>query len=186
VPIQQPTLAPRLVPEVDWDHLRRVAVASCRHVPLWVSREDLVQEASLAGWRAAGRWQPDGGAGFTPFITRRALGAVRDVLREHSPSTRAGLARPINIPLGDAPELVTTDRDTVLDMDLQATLDRALRRLTPKQRHVIVERFLHNRGNDDIGRDLGISGSAVSLLATGGLKRLQEDGALRDWVGLAA
>ena len=105
---------------------------------------------------------------------------------EHSPSTRAGLARPVGVPLAAVPEPATSDRDTVLDIDLQETLERALRRLTPKQRHVIVERFLHNRMNDDIGRDLGISGSAVSLLATGGLKRLQQDVALRDWVGLAA
>jgi hypothetical protein len=33
---------------------------------------------------------------------------------------------------------VTSDRDTVLDIDLQETLERALRRLTPKQRHVIA------------------------------------------------
>ena len=184
--ILQTTGGPRSDPEVDWDNLRRAAVASCRHVPPWVSRDDLVQEAYLAGWRAAGRWRPDGGSSFAPFVTQRAVGAVRDVLREHGPSTRAGLARPVGVPLATVPEPTTSDRDTVLDIDLQETLQRALRRLTPKQRHVIVERFLHHRMNDDIGRDMGISGSAVSLLATGGLKRLQQDVALRDWVGLAA
>jgi DNA-directed RNA polymerase specialized sigma subunit len=49
-----------------------------------------------------------------------------------------------------------------------------------------VERFLHNQMIDDVGRDLGISGSAVSRLATGALERLQRDDALRDWVGFAA
>lgn len=173
-------------PEVDWDLLRQLAVKSCRHVPRWVSRDDIVQEASLAAWRAAGRWRPDGGASFAPFVTQRAIGAVRDVLREHGPATRAGLVRPFDVALGEAGEPAFTDRDTVLDIDLQETLERALARLTPRQRHVIVERFLHNRMNDDIGQDLGISGSAVSLLGSAGLKRLQQDLALRDWVGLAA
>jgi RNA polymerase sigma factor (sigma-70 family) len=107
-------------------------------------------------------------------------------MRDHSPSTRSGLARCFGISVADVPELAITDRDTVLDMDLRETVERALGSLDPRQRFVVVERFLHNRTNDDIGRELGISGSAVSLLATAGLKRLQCNVALRDWVGLAA
>lgn len=181
---QLPAPAPAL--DVDWDYLRRVAVSKCGHIPLWVSRDDLVQEASLAGWRAASRWRPDGGASFMPYVIQRAVGAVRDELRGHSRSTRSGLVRPVGVSLADAPEPATTDRDTVLDIDLHETVERALGCLTPRQRHVIVERFLHNRTNEDIGQDLEISGSAVSLLATGGLKRLHRNVALRDWVGLAA
>jgi RNA polymerase sigma factor (sigma-70 family) len=185
---QQPAPAPVPVPvpDLDWDYLQRVAVASCRHIPSWVSRDDIVQEASLAGWRAAGRWRPDGGSSFMPFVIQRAVGAVRDELRGHSRSTRSGLVRPLGVSLADAPEPATTDRDTVLDIDLHETVERALGCLTPRQRLVIVERFLRNRTNEDIGQDMGISGSAVSLLATGGLKRLHRNVALRDWVGLAA
>lgn len=183
---QEPAGGPGPDPAIDWDSVRRAAVASCRHIPSWVSRDDLVQEACLAAWRTAGRWRPDGGLSFTPYVTQRAVGAVRDVLRDHGPSTRSGLARLVIVPLGEASEPATSDRDTVLDIDLQETLERAFRRLTPRQRHVVVERFLHNRINDDVGRDLGITGSAVSLLATGALKRLRQDRALRDWVGLAA
>ncbi|MDQ1518331.1 MAG: sigma factor [Actinomycetota bacterium] len=186
VKIQNPAVPPGSVPEVDWDHLRRAAVASCRHIPQWVSRDDLVQEASLAGWRAASRWRPDGGSGFTPFVTQRAVGAVRDVLREHSSSTRSGHVRPVDVPFSQGHEPATNDRDTVLDIDLHETLERALGRLSPRQRHVIVERFLQGRVSDDIGRDLGITGSAVSLLVAAALKRLSADGTLRDWVGLAA
>jgi RNA polymerase sigma factor (sigma-70 family) len=182
----KPAVAPTRVPDVDWDYLRRMAVNSCQHIPLWVSRDDVVQEASLAGWRAANRWRPDGGSSFMPYVIQRALGAVRDVLREHSPSTRAGLDRPVQVSLAEASEPVTTDRDTVLDVDLHETLERALGHLSAKQRHVIVERFLHNRMIDDVGRDLGISGPAVSRLATGALERLQRDDTLRDWVGFAA
>jgi RNA polymerase sigma-70 factor (ECF subfamily) len=182
----KPAVAPTPVPDIDWDYLRRMAVHSCQHIPPWVSRDDVVQEASLAGWRAANRWQPDGGSSFMPYVIQRALGAVRDVLREHGPSTRAGLDRPVHVPLAEASEPVTTDRDTVLDIDLHETLQRALGHLSAKQRHVIVERFLHNRMIDDVGRDLGISGPAVSRLATGALQRLQRDDALRDWVGFAA
>ena len=184
--VQNSVVATAPVPDIDWDHLRRAALATCRHIPQWVSRDDLVQEASLAGWRAASRWRADGGSSFTPFVTQRAVGAVRDVLREHGPSTRSGRVRPTPIPLAEGSEPAIIDRDTVLDIDLQETLERALSRLTPRQRHVIVERFLHTRINDDVGRDLGISGSAVSLLATEALKQLQRDAALRDWVGLAA
>jgi RNA polymerase sigma factor (sigma-70 family) len=94
--------------------------------------------------------------------------------------------RPVQVSLAEASEPVTTDRDTVLDVDLHETLERALGHLSAKQRHVIVERFLHNRMIDDVGRDLGISGPAVSRLATGALERLQWDDTLRDWVGFAA
>ena len=184
--MKSPQPAPAPVPDFDWAYLQRVAVASCRHVPQWVSRDDLVQEASLAGWRAAGRWRPDGGSSFMPYVIQRAIGAVRDELREHSPSTRSGLVRPVGVSLADAHELATTDRDTVLDIDLHETVERALGHLTPRQRHVVVDRFLRNRTNEDISQDLGISGSAVSLLATAGLKRLHNNVALRDWVGLAA
>src|SRR5687768_1148073 len=119
VTIQQPPGGPGPDPAVDWDDLRRAAVASCRHVPPWVSRDDLVQEAYLAGWRAASRWRPDGGSSFTPYVIQRAVGAVRDVLREHRGWTRSGLARPFPIPLAEAAEPAITDRDTVLDIDLQ-------------------------------------------------------------------
>src|SRR5687767_14251048 len=81
VTIQQPPDGPGPDPEpdVNWDNLRRAALASCRHIPPWVSRDDLVQEAYLAGWRAASRWRPDGGSSLTPYVIQRAVGAVRDV-----------------------------------------------------------------------------------------------------------
>lgn len=186
---QTPAVDTAAVPDVDWDYLRRVAYANCRHMPPWVSRDDLVQEANMAAWRATSRWREEGGSSFTRFVTRRAAGAVRDVMREHQPSTRAGRTRPFFVPLEEGADRSHTEDsvlDTVLDTDLRQTLERALDRLPWRQRHVVVERFLHNRTNGDVGRDLEITGSAVSLIAKGALKRLQQDVNLRDWIGLAA
>lgn len=178
--------APAPVPDVDWDYLRRVAYASCRHIPRWVQRDDLIQEANLAAWQAAGRWREDGGSSFVRFVTERAVGGVRDSLRNHQPSSRSGKARLVFVPLDEHHDPPATDRDTVLDIDLRTTLDQALDRLTPRQRHVVVERFLHGRTNSDVGRELGITESAVSVMGTRALKRLQQDVYLQDWVGLAA
>jgi RNA polymerase sigma factor (sigma-70 family) len=151
-----------------------------------VARDDIVQEASIAAWSAAGRWRANGGSSFTAFVTARTVGAVRDVLRAHSPSTRGGRARPVLVPLDQTTDFPSMERDTVLDIDLRETLDRALDRLPPKQRHVVVQRFFHHRTNGDVGRDLGLTESAVSLISKGALNRLQLDVDLRDWIGLAA
>ena len=107
---------------------------------------------------------------------------------EHAPSSCALLAPAWSGPSGfrSATPNRRPTTATPFSTSTSTTLERALGCLTAKQRHVIVERFLHNRLNDDIGHDLGISGSAVSLQATVGLKRLQRDVALRDWVGLTA
>lgn len=175
-----------LVPEIDWDCLRRAAYASCRHIPSWVPRDDLIQEANLAAWQATSRWREDGGSSFTNFVTQRAVGAVRDVLREHAPLTRSGRVRLSFVCLGEGVDPPTADRDTVLDIGLRETLERAMDRLRPRERQVVTERFFHNRTNGEVGRDLGITDSAVSLIATKALKRLEQDFSLRDWVGLAA
>lgn len=110
---------------------------------------------------------------------------MRDVLRDHQPSTRTGRARPLVISLDEAADPPSTDRDTVLDIDLRETLDRALSRLRPRQRHVVVERFFHDRTSGDVGRELGITESSVSLISRGALEKLGEDALLRDWIGLA-
>jgi len=175
--------APAPVP--DWGYLRRVAYSSCRHIPSWVSRDDLVQEANLAAWQAAARWREDGGSSFTGFVTRRAVGAVRDTLRDNQRSSRSGRTRPLLVPLDGTPDPPTIDRDTVLDNDLRETLDRAIDRLPPRQRHVVTGRFLHGRSNADLSRELGVSESAVSVVVARALKRLQQDFYLRDWLGLA-
>jgi RNA polymerase sigma factor (sigma-70 family) len=173
---------PTPIPDVDWDYLRRAAYATCRHIPQWIQRDDLVQEANLAAWQAASRWDEAGGASFTRFVTQRGVGAVRDVLRANTGSTRHGRSRLVVVPLESGAEPSATDRDTLLDVDLRETLDRAVNRLPPKQRHVVIERFFHNRTLGDVGREMGVTEAAVSRTSTRALQRLQHDALLRDWI----
>ena len=172
------------VPDLDWNAVRGVAYASCRNLPMWVPRDDLLQEASLAAWQAAGRWRPDGGSSLGGFVARRAVGAVRDVMRKNAASTRDGNLRPVLVPLDEHRDPPAAVGDT--DVDLRVTFDQALDRLPPRHRHVVVEHFLNDRTIMDVGRDLGVSGAAVSLIGKSALNRLRKDADLRDWIGLAS
>jgi RNA polymerase sigma factor (sigma-70 family) len=180
---QTPEAGAEVVPDLDWNAVRGVAYASCRNMPSWVPRDDLIQEASLAAWQAAGRWRQDGGSSLGGFVAQRAVGAVRDVMRKNAASTRNGTLRPVMVPLHehrDPPAAVGTD------VDLRVTFDQALDRLPPRQRHVVVEHFLNDRTIIDVGRDLGVSGAAVSLIGKSALRRLRQDANLREWIGMAS
>jgi RNA polymerase sigma factor (sigma-70 family) len=172
------------VPDLDWNAVRGLAYASCRNMPQWVPRDDLLQEASLAAWQAAGRWRQDGGSSLAGFVAQRAVGAVRDVMRKNAASTRDGTLRPVLVPLDEHRDPPAALSDT--DVDLRVTFDQALDRLPPRHRHVVIEHFLNDRTIIDVGRDLGVTGAAVSLIGKSALRRLRQDENLREWIGLAS
>ena len=65
--------------------------------PAWA--EDLVQEALIAGLRAAERWAPDRGATLKNYVRRRMQGAVVDAARRLFGDQRAKRDRPRFVPL---------------------------------------------------------------------------------------
>lgn len=124
--------------------------------------EDLVQDA-LA--RAAQRWtviseadSPD--AYVRRILYTRSIDTWRRTRHEPTASAHVGWA--------------TTSADTAAATDTRVTLEAALRRLTSKQRAVLVLRFYEDRSEVESARILGCSVNTVKSQTRHALGRLRE------------
>lgn len=75
------------------------------------------------------------------------------------------------VPVGDPPEVGHVERDGSGDDDLWA----AVRRLPPKQRSAVVQRYLLDRPYAEVADTLGISEDAARQNVRAGLRRLREE-----------
>ncbi len=126
--------------------------------------EDLVQETLV---RAAQHWSRVDAATADAYVRRilytRSVDAWR--WRRHQPD-----------PVDDAahPDVVARDDDDSPDaVDARLTLADALRRLTPRQRAVLVARYYEDRTEVDAARVLGCSVSTVKSQTRHALERLR-------------
>ena len=84
------------------------------------------------------------------------------------------LARRTNrqaVPVSDPPEVGQVDRDVTGDDELWA----AVRRLPPKQRSAVVQRYLLDRPYAEVAATLGCSEDAARQNVRAGLRRLREE-----------
>ena len=125
--------------------------------------EDLVQETLV---RAAERWSRVDPATADAYVRRilytRSVDAWR--WRRHQPDPVDDAAHP------DTADSTTESQDAV---DTRLTLAEALRRLTPRQRAVLVARFYEDRTEVDTARVLGCSVSTVKSQTRHALERLR-------------
>jgi RNA polymerase sigma-70 factor (sigma-E family) len=127
------------------------------------SAEDLVQETLV---RAAQRWARVDPATADAYVRRilytRSVDAWR--WRRHQPD-----------PVDDAahPEAADRTGESADAVDARLTLAEALRRLTPRQRAVLVARFYEDRTEVDAARVLGCSVSTVKSQTRHALERLR-------------
>jgi RNA polymerase sigma-70 factor (sigma-E family) len=124
--------------------------------------EDLVQD-TLA--RAAQRW-PDISAARSPDAYVRRILYTRSV---DAWRWRRRQADPVG---AKDPHVATTDETDRIDA--QIALATALRRLTPKQRAVLVVRFYEDRTEAEAARILGCSVNTVKSQTRHALGRLRE------------
>ncbi|MBT9256147.1 SigE family RNA polymerase sigma factor [Phycicoccus sp. MAQZ13P-2] len=140
-----------------WGPLLRTAMllTGDRH-----SAEDLVQETLV---RAAQHWSRVDPATPDAYVRRilytRSVDAWR--WRRHQPDPVDGVA--------DGPGGHSSPHD---DADVRVTLGAALRRLTPRQRAVLVARFYEDRTEVETARVLGCSVSTVKSQTRHALERL--------------
>jgi RNA polymerase sigma-70 factor (sigma-E family) len=124
--------------------------------------EDLVQETLV---RAAQRWSVISAARSPDAYVRRIL-YTRSVdtwrWRRHQPDPVEPTGRQVS------------SADTTTHTDARLTLDDALRRLTPKQRAVLVVRFYEDRTEVEAARILGCSPNTVKTQTRHALARLRE------------
>jgi RNA polymerase sigma factor (sigma-70 family) len=75
------------------------------------------------------------------------------------------------LPVSDPPEVGHVDRDTTGDDELWD----AVRRLPPKQRSAVVQRYLLDRPYAEVAETLGCSEDAARQNVRAGLRRLREE-----------
>ena len=75
------------------------------------------------------------------------------------------------VPVSEPPEVGHVDRDATGDGELWA----AVRRLPPKQRSAVVQRYLLDRPYAEVAETLGVSEDAARQNVRAGLRRLREE-----------
>lgn len=122
--------------------------------------EDVVQEALLALWQAAPRWQPD--ALLTTWLHRVCYTRCIDRLRRRREFADID-------ELEDRPDPSTADSDSVIAARERAdSLHHALAQLPPRQRTAIALFHLQEFSQKDAAAVMGVSEDALeSLLARG-------------------
>ncbi|WP_399896563.1 SigE family RNA polymerase sigma factor [Streptomyces sp. BBFR51] len=145
--------------------LVRLAVLLVDDVP---TAEDVVQDAFTAvyrrhGPRLAGLDNPEG------YVRRCVVNAARSVLRRRRTVRSYVPPRTTPAPPPEEEVLLREEHREVL---------RALRRLTARQRQVIVLRYWSNMSEEEIANTLGLSRGTVKSTASRGLaalaRRLEE------------
>src|SRR4051812_27621454 len=128
--------------------------------------EDLAQETLLEAWRNQHKLTDPAGAD-------RWLSAVaRNVCLRWSTRRR-------EVPVDSVPDEAVElelDRD-----DLAGLLDGALALLPAASREVLLQKYVHDRSNGDIARQLGISDDAVSMRLTRGKLALRRALDAEEW-----
>jgi RNA polymerase sigma-70 factor (sigma-E family) len=122
--------------------------------------EDLVQQALI---QVASRWEKISAAGDPDPYVRRVL------YTQHVSWWRR--RRLIDRPHADPPDVVVADR--AHDTDTELTMRQALRRLTPKQRAVLVLRYFEDLTESQTAEVLGLSVGTVKSNTRDALARLR-------------
>jgi RNA polymerase sigma-70 factor (sigma-E family) len=122
--------------------------------------EDLVQQALI---QVASRWEKISAGGDPDPYVRRVL------YTQHVSWWRR--RRLVDRPHADPPDVVVADRAS--DTDTELTVRQALRRLTPKQRAVLVLRYFEDLTEAQTAEVLGLSVGTVKSNTRDALARLR-------------
>lgn len=134
-------------------HQRRAYVLARSIVLSHEDAEDAVQEAFLHAHRALGRFMPE--QSFGAWLYRIVSNAALDLVRRRKVRETDELSETVALPFRDPGEAG----------ELRARLARALRKLQPRQRAVIVMHDVEGFTHGEIGNALGIpEGTARSDL----------------------
>jgi RNA polymerase sigma factor (sigma-70 family) len=174
-------------PVIDWTYVRRVALLASRHLPAHLDRDDLVQEANIAAWQAADRYDEAFGVPFNSFLAVRVRGAVTDYARfwQHTRRRVKAVVVSLNEPAwaGDG-ELIDTlpDATPTVDIDLRDGVAGQLARFNVTTRRVLGEYFMIGRTMKAIGVDLGLCEARISQIITRDIERMRN---MPSWQRLA-
>ena len=193
----RPVLAADTAPGTPEDRellrIARAAVRSvCRYDPdappgSSYDETELQSDALLGVTHAVRAWRPDGGASLATYVRLRAIGAVRDGIRDRGIVPRAAYAAGVRVedlpeqrrrPLsaealafhGWSPRVPDfADRVAVTDQ-----LVRALAALPAREQYVVRASVLRGDRLRVIGDELGLTESRVSQVRSAALAKLRE------------
>lgn len=178
-----------MTPTVDYDYVRRIARMAASQLPSWVDRDDLIQEASIAAWKAAQRWDETSGTSLEAFITFRIRGAVRDWIRtthltrrKHRPAYTVSLQEHTELDTERA-DLLLVDDDHLDDLDLRDGVAAALDKLDERTRAFLVEYWMNGRSMRSVGADWDVTEGRVSQVLSQTRCELRRD---PEWKELVA
>ncbi|GII97622.1 RNA polymerase sigma factor [Sinosporangium siamense] len=142
-----------------WHRLLRTAYLLARD---WAAAEDLVQTALIRAWLA---W---------PRLGAEREAYVRRILVNLHVSWWRRRGRGAEVPTGTPPE-PADPRDPIGGADERDTLWRALGRLPPRQRAVVVLRYFEDLTEAQTAQTLGCSVGTVKSQTSKALARLRVD-----------
>ncbi|MFC7335059.1 sigma-70 family RNA polymerase sigma factor [Rhodocista pekingensis] len=120
--------------------------------------EDVVQEAMVRVWRAAERWNPDGGARFTTWFHRIVLNLCLDRRRRPAGLALEEIAEP------EAPERPAPQR--IAERQTADLLSQALDGLPERQRAAIALCYYDDHTAAEAAAVMGVTTGAVEQMLT--------------------
>jgi RNA polymerase sigma-70 factor (ECF subfamily) len=152
-------------------HARRVYVLAA-HMLGPGPAEEIVQDAFVALWRNAHRYDPTRGT-FTVWFMAIARHRVLDVLRRRSVEQRLLAAEPIHQLLAETPGSSPLLEDDVLRRHEAGRLLQALAELPPEQRRAVVLAYFAGLTHLEIAAALGWPLGTVKKRLQLGLRKLE-------------
>lgn len=131
------------------------------------SAEDVTQEAFLAAWRAMPEFRGD--CRFSTWLYRLVSNAAIDCLRREKKHRDTGDVDDLELPDGGpSPQEQAERRDT------RDAVRRALDRLSPEHRQVLLLRFMQELDYGEIARALNVSEGTVKSRINRAKSKLRE------------
>ena len=131
------------------------------------SAEDVTQEAFLAAWRALPEFRGD--CRFSTWLYRLVSNAAIDCLRREKKHRDTGDVDDLELPDGGPSPQEQAERS-----DTRDAVRRALDRLSPEHRQVLLLRFMQELDYGEIARALNVSEGTVKSRINRGRKRLRK------------
>lgn len=131
------------------------------------SAEDVTQEAFLAAWRALPEFRGD--CRFSTWLYRLVSNAAIDCLRREKKHRDTGDVDDLELPDGGPSPQEQTERS-----DTRDAVRRALDRLSPEHRQVLLLRFMQELDYGEIARALNVSEGTVKSRINRAKSKLRE------------
>lgn len=131
------------------------------------SAEDVTQEAFLAAWRALPEFRGD--CRFSTWLYRLVSNAAIDCLRREKKHRDTGDVDDLELPDGGPSPQEQAERS-----DTRAAVRRALDRLSPEHRQVLLLRFMQELDYGEIARALNVSEGTVKSRINRAKSKLRE------------